>query len=265
MLRRCLALALLILASLLACAADKVLLEPVLKNVETLPSADLDAITQYLNRYKSTNIDELAQHVRFAFQKYGYFKVVVADPIVPDVPETGQPRIIPVDVKVTAGEKYSLRDIEFESSSAFPVVDMRATFPINDGDVFDREKIGIGLENLRKLYAGKGYLDFTAVPETQVEDSIRVVALKVHLDEGSVFHVGDLILHGVESQPGVGDKLANTWKSYAGQVYDSQTLERFLHDLHARPGVRPEQVFEISLDSEKHLANIHINLARRIF
>lgn len=265
MLCRCLALALLILASLFVCAADKVILEPVLKNVETLPSADTTAIVQDLNKQKCTNIDELAERVRFTFQKYGYFKVVVADPIVPDVPDTGQVRVIPVDVKVTAGEKYNLRDITFESSSAFPAVDMRATFPINDGELFNREKIGIGLENLRKLYGSKGYINFSAVPETEVDDSTRLVALKIHLDEGSVFYLGSLIVGGEESQPGARNKLLNTWKAYEGQVYDPLALYRFLHDLHARPGVTPDQVFETSLDNEKHVANVHINLAHPIF
>ena len=265
MLRLYLALSLLIFTSLFTHASGDVVLEPILKNVEGVPSADLNAIIQDLNKRKYSDLDELVEQVRFAFQKRGYFKVQVGDPIVPTGTDLGDKKAIRVNLVVKAGGKYRLRDIRFSSSSVFSASELRVAFPINDGDIFDRERVALGLESLRKLYGNRGYMYFSAVPETEVDDAVRTISFKMDLDEGPLFHVGSLTVRGEESQPGARDKLSKTWKAYEGRVYEMQTLDRFLHDLHARPGVRAEQVFEVSLDTRKHLANVYIYLARPIF
>ena len=248
-----------------ACASHVVILEPVLKNVGGLPSADVTAIVQELNRYKYTDLDELAERVRYVFQKYGYFAVQVADPIMPSCEEVSGKKAIPVDVVVSAGKKYRIRDIGFPISGIFSAGELRGVFPIKDGDFFDREKIGVGLENLRKLYAEKGYMGFSAIPNTTVDEAARTISLRMDLDEGPLFYAGNLKVSGEESQPGAREKLLKTWKTYEGRIYDSQTLGRFLRDLRARRGVKPEQVFEVSFDADKHLANVYIALVRPIF
>jgi len=265
MLRLHLALSLLIFTSLPTHASDTVILEPILKNVEGVPGADLRAIVQDLDKTPSRNLDELAERVRFVFQKHGYFKVLVEEPVMPTTKQIDNKKSIPVSLFVTAGQKYRLRDIRFTDSSVLFPSELRAAFPIEDGDIFDRAKVALGLESLRKLYGNKGYIFFSAVPETEVDDSAQTIALKVDLDEGPLFYAGSLTVGGEESQAGAREKLFKTWKSYEGQVYDLHTLERFLRDLHARPGVRPEQVFEVSLDGTTHLANVHLYLARPIF
>jgi outer membrane translocation and assembly module TamA len=265
MLRSPIALSLLICVSLCAHASDRVVLEPVLKNVEGVPSADLNAIIQDLNKTKYRDLDELAEQVRFVFQKYGYFTVWVADPVMPTARDVRGKKAIPVNLVVNAGKKYRIRDIGFGSSRVFSPGQLRAAFPIGDGDVFDRERVARGLESLHKLYGNRGYMDFSAVPETEVNDVARTISLRIDLDEGPLFYAGKLTVRGEESHPGARDRLVSAWKGYEGRVYGTQTLERFLRDLHARPGVRPEQVFEVSLDAEKHLANVFIYLAKPIF
>ena len=265
MLRLHLALSLLIFTSLPAHASDTVILEPVLKNVEGVPGADLRAIVQDLDKTPSHDLDELAERVRFVFQKHGYFKVFVEDPVMPTTKQIDNKKSIPVSLFVTAGQQYRLRGIRFTNSTAFFPSELRAAFPIEDGDIFDREKVALGLESLRKLYGNKGYMLLSAVPDTEIDESAQTIALKMDLDEGALFHAGSLTIGGEESRPGAREKLFKTWKSYEGRVYDLHTLERFLRDLHARPGVRPEQVFEVSLDGTTHLANVHIYLARPIF
>jgi outer membrane protein assembly factor BamA len=143
--------------------------------------------------------------------------------------------------------------------------ELRAAFPIKDGDVFDREKIALGLENLRKIYSTRGHMFFVAVPETDIDKAARTISLRIDLDEGPIFYAGTLTVRGEESQPGAREKLLKIWRAYEGQVYDLQTLNRFLRDLHARPAVRPEQVFEVSFDETQHLANVYIYLSRPVF
>src|SRR5438105_12697302 len=74
-----LAIWLLSFASVCTRAAAVVFL-PTLTNVEHVPSADLKLILQDLNKSKSSELEEVAERVRYTFQKSGYFNVQVAEP-----------------------------------------------------------------------------------------------------------------------------------------------------------------------------------------
>ncbi len=263
--RFCLALAFGLLASSATYSADTVIFQPTLQNVDAVSRADLNAIVKELNQAKCTDLDELAERVRCAFQEHGYFKVQVADPVLPEAEEIVTKAVVPVPLVVSPGEKYRLRSIMFSSPATFSSSLLRASFPINDGDIFNREKIALGLENLRKLYGQKGYVDFSAVPNTDVDDLEHTIGLKIDLDEGVLYYTGNLVVRGVESEPGSRQRLLTSWKKYQGQVYDWRILGQFLRDLHARPQVQPEQVFEVSEDPKDHVVNVYITLVRPIF
>jgi len=254
-----------LLASSVTYSADTVIFQPTLQNVDAVGRADLNAIVKELNQAKCTDLDELAERVRFAFQEYGYFKVQVADPVLPTAQEIAGKTVVPVPLAVTAGEKFRLRNIVFSSPATFPPSQLRATFPIKDGDIFNREKIALGLENLRKVYGHKGYIDFSAVPDTEIDDLEHTIGLRIDLDEGVLYYIGNLVVRGVESEPGARERLLTGWKKYQGQVYDWRILGQFLRDLHARPQVKPEQVFEVSEDPRDHVVNVYITLVRPIF
>ena len=119
MLRLPLAISLFVFLSFYTHASDNVVLKPILKNVEGVPSSDLNSIIQDLHKRKYGDLDELADQVRFVFQKYGYFTVWVADPVMPTTKEVGGKKAIPVNLVVRAGKKYRIRDIRFTSSGCF--------------------------------------------------------------------------------------------------------------------------------------------------
>jgi outer membrane protein insertion porin family len=188
--------------------------------------------------------------------------VDVSKPVIVVTREKGQRELVDVTVEVLEGEQYRLKEIAFSSTAAFSPAELRKIFPISDGDIFDREKIGFGLEDLRGLYCTKGYVNFSAVPETAIDDNELKVSLKIDLDDGGAFQVGNLIARGVESQPGAREKLLKAWRSYEGKVYDCGVLDRFLRDLHARAAVKPQDIFEVSPDSQKHVVNVCVTLMK---
>src|SRR5437899_6330245 len=61
--------------------------------------------------------------------------------------------------------------------------------PLKDGDIFSREKVGKGLENLRKAYGEYGYINFTSVPDTRFDDEKKLIYLDIDVDEGKPFYV----------------------------------------------------------------------------
>lgn len=210
----------------------------------------------------STYIEEIAERVRFEFQRRGYLNVLVEDPRIVVVAKSGLREIVDINIDVTAVDQYRLKDLRFTTGTVFSATELRAAFPIADSDIFDREKIALGLENLRQLYGRKGYVNFSAVPQTSVDGETHTISLVVDLDEGSEFQLGKLIIRGEESEPGAREKLLKTWESYEGRIYDFTLLNRFLRDLHARPGVKPEQIFEVSEDLQARVVNVYITLVK---
>jgi outer membrane translocation and assembly module TamA len=131
-----------------------------------------------------------------------------------------------------------------------------------EGEIFNREKIAHGLENLRILYGKKGYVNFSVVPQTTIDEASDTISLLMDLDAGSAFHLGKLTVLGEESVPGARNRLLKTWESYEGQIYDPALLSKFLRDLNARRSVRPEQVFETSQDYQARTINVQITLVK---
>lgn len=235
----------------------------VLEGVKKLPVAERQRIIRDIQQHVSSNgdLDAVVERVRFDFQRDGFFRVFVADPGLKVVARSRSQETIDIAMEVEEGEQYRLKGIRFSSSNDFPASVLRAQFPIANGDIFDRQKIGLGLDALRKLYGAKGYINFSAVPETEEDYDRHTVALLIYLDTGAVFHFGKLVVAGEESQPGARDKLLRIWKKYEGQVYDLSALQRFLRELHARPQIKPSDIFEVSQDPAAHVATVRIVLS----
>jgi outer membrane protein insertion porin family len=151
--------------------------------------------------YDATKLEEDTERVRAEFQNRGYFKVLVDDPKteIHDTGHTGfhipllQPGLgksVDITMPIEEGERYRLGVITFKNNKAIPnQAALRSLFPMKDGDVFSREKIGKGLENLRKAYGEAGYINFTSVPDTKFDDEKKTVDLTIDVDEGKQFYV----------------------------------------------------------------------------
>jgi outer membrane protein assembly factor BamA len=129
-----------------------------------MPISDQQEIAASIKRqrYKSLDgvVEEAIERVRAGWQNQGYFKVEVS----------GDTRTltknadlqIALFVHVDEGLQYTLGGIIFKHNNAISNLDaLRSLFPIKDGEIFSREKIMKGLENLRKVYGEFGYINYT--------------------------------------------------------------------------------------------------------
>ena len=165
--------------------------------------------------------EEGLERVRAGWQDLGYFKVqVTAETKVLTSSPVNQR--IAISVRVNEGQQYNLKGIQFKNNKAIKRVDiLRGLFPIADGEIFSREKIGAGLENLRKAYGELGYINFTSFPDTQFDDENRLISLVIDVDEGKQFRVGSLKVQGVEES--LREEILKTFT--VGQIYSSSLWE----------------------------------------
>ncbi len=151
--------------------------------------------------YDATKLEEDTERVRAEFQNRGYFKVLVDQPKT-EIHDTGhagvhvpllQPGLgksVDITMPIEEGERYHLGTITFKNNKAIPNnAALRSLFPMKDGDIFSRDKVAKGLENLRKAYGEAGYINFTSVPDTKFDDEKKIVNLEIDVDEGKQFYV----------------------------------------------------------------------------
>ena len=164
------------------------------------------------------------ERVRAGWQDRGYFKVEITGETRTLTSSPASQRIA-LSVHVDEGSQYKLSHITFKNNKAISSVEiLRGFFPIVNGEIFSREKIEKGLENLRKAYGELGYINFTSVPDTQFDDENRLITLDVNLDEGKQFHVGSVNVQGVEES--LREELLKTFT--VGQIYSSSLWETSL-------------------------------------
>lgn len=104
-----------------------------------------------------------------------------------------------IDIKVSEGNKYYFRNIEWIGNSKYPAEFLNAQIDIKRGDVFDQARLEKRLnaeeDAVSSLYLDRGYLFFQAIPvEVQVEnDSID---LQIRIYEGKQARINNVIISG---------------------------------------------------------------------
>ena len=166
--------------------------------------------------------DEALERVRAGWQNYGYFKVRVSGDARRLTSSPVSERIA-LNVRIDESVQYSLGAITFKHNKAISNIEaLRALFPIKDGDVFSREKIATGLENLRKAYGQLGYINFTSVPGATFNDEKKRGFLEIDVDEGKQFYVSSIDIVGADAQ------VLKDLALIPGQIYDVRLVELFL-------------------------------------
>jgi outer membrane protein insertion porin family len=162
----------------------------------------------FAKTYDATKLEEDTERVRAEYQNRGYFKAAVSDPKT-EIHDTGHKgfhipilqagagKAVDLTMPIEEGDRYRLGKITFKNNKAISNVNaLRSLFPLKDGDIFSREKIAKGLENLRKAYGEYGYINYTAVPNTTFDDDKHLAFLEIDIDEGKQFYVRRIEFQG---------------------------------------------------------------------
>ena len=188
-------------------------------------------------------LHEMEEKVQAEWQHYGFFKVRVtaesrelgSDSGVKDVALTFQ---------IDEGKQYRLGEMRFRNSTQFSDVQLRQLFPISQGEIFDTQKIGEGLEAVRKAYGAVGFINFYMLPESTVDEQNALVSVDFDSDEGKQFHFGKVEILGLDQE--LAQQLLREYKLEPGDVFDLKKIE----ELKADPHFREEDQVERWLDEK---------------
>lgn len=162
----------------------------------------------FAKTYDATHLDDDMELIREDLQNHGYFKANVGDPET-HIRDTGHEgfhipllqhgpgKSMDITVPIDEGQQYRLGEITFKGNKAVPNTKaLRGLFPIKDGDIFSRQKIAKGLDNLKNAYGSQGYINFTSIPTPSVDEDKKTVSFEIDVDEGKQFYVRRIEFEG---------------------------------------------------------------------
>jgi outer membrane protein insertion porin family len=192
---------------------------------QTISTTDLARITgDMIGSCYDEDSEEMEERLRASFQDRGYFQVEVKSLRFKPRDPLGVPKPVTLEGDVSEGPQYRLGQVSFVKNHAFSDDELRKQFPIKAQDLVERSKIATGLESLRKLYGTRGYIEFTAVPNTQLSSN-GIMNLTIELDEGPQYHMGKL---EIVAEKEAAARLRAEWKLTEGAVYDQAYIDEYL-------------------------------------
>jgi outer membrane protein insertion porin family len=149
--------------------------------------------------------EDLEVGVRGLYQDNGYFKVVVKDPVLENIDTEGFRMGVPIagrshgkavniTIPIEEGERYKMGTLKIVSADpdkalSLKVDALKSIFPLKEGDIFSTAKIRKALDDYRKAYGQYGFIDFTAEPQTDIDEAAKRIDITMRFTEEKQYYV----------------------------------------------------------------------------
>ena len=229
----------------------------------------------FARTFDASKLEEDAERVREALQTYGYFQAVVDDPKIKlrdtsskfhlPLIQKGQGKVMDITVPIEEGDKYKLKAINFTNNKAILNKQLlRSVFPLKDGDTFNKQLVGKGLDNLRKAYGELGYIDFTPVPTTEIDDQKKLITLNIEMEEGKPYFVRRIEFQGnttTRDRVIRRELLVQEGQVFNSRLWDISILR--LNQLNYFDALKPEDDTERKLDTKNGTVDLTVKVKEK--
>ena len=203
--------------------------------------------------------DEIAERTRRSLQDEGYFSAKVDSQA---LRLTQEPPQYDITVAIQGPVvQFRLGDLQFENAGSFPTNQLRELFAIQQGAIFDREKIIEGLDAIRRLYKTRGYINVTLVPETGLNEETATANLIIDVDQGKQFRFRSLRVLGADLE--TTQRISEEFSLKPGDVYTPEATEEILLKF---PGLvdreNSSNVERIKLDERNGLVDLILDFKK---
>ncbi|HEX8713096.1 MAG TPA: hypothetical protein VF730_14550, partial [Terracidiphilus sp.] len=92
---------------------------------------------------------------------------------------------------------------------------------------FNTDMVRRGLDNLRRAYGELGHINFTSVPDTEIDEQTWTVSLIIDMDEGKSFRISGVNIIGLEGRDV--NAALNEFSLVQGRVYNARLAQEFFN------------------------------------
>ena len=199
--------------------------EVIISGTSSLTSEQLDSIAGKLTSVTMGDDDsEIEERIKYEFQQSGYFDAEVTNLKVVPLDPLAKKKPVRIEAEVSEGPLYHLAEFKFTGNTAFSTEELLKLFPLHRGDVFDAEKVRLGIDELLKQYSAQGYFEVMPLPDTQKAGNGQVTVI-FNIKEGLQYRMGLLKIDGKSE---AAEALQSHWEVKPGEPYDPGYLDQFL-------------------------------------
>jgi outer membrane protein insertion porin family len=165
---------------------------------------EIAVLTKTYDREKLN--EDLEVGIRGLYRDNGYFKVSVGDPILENIDTEGfrlgvplitgksHGKAVNITIPIEEGERYKMGTLRIVSADpdkglSLKVDALKSIFPLHQGDIFSSAKIRKALEDYTKAYGQYGFIDMTAEPETDIDETNKVINVVLKFTEEKQYYV----------------------------------------------------------------------------
>ena len=154
-----------------------------------------------------------------------------------------------IDLEVSEGNKYYIRNVSWVGNSVYETNDLQQMFGVSKGDTYDKKsmhkRLGIGKEtdpeamSVSSLYQNNGYLMSQIEPAETIigPDSIDI---EVKVFEGKQFQINEV---GITGNQRVDDEvIRRELRTFPGELYDRSLLMQTIRTLGSMGHFNPETI-----------------------
>ena len=177
------------------------------------------------NYVRSDLMNFTESRLRPIYLEKGFLKANFAEPHTSVVHENTDETLVDVALPVQPGTQYKLGAIEWTGNKAFSADKLQSLVTLTAGKPVNANRLKTDLDQVRKLYGTKGYMEASVEPEPEFDDAAATVTYRLRVNEGEVFRMGDLDIRGLD--PKVADHLEQGWKLRPGDPYNQSYPDQF--------------------------------------
>jgi outer membrane protein assembly factor BamA len=136
------------------------------------------------------------------------------------------PTFVDITFPVTPGIQYKLAGWEWSGNNVVSSSELQPFIHAKKGQVANTVELQENLRAVQKLYGSRGYILASVKVDAEFNDAAGTVSFLLGVNEGSLFHMGDLEFRGLDNH--LTAKLREAWKLRPGDVYDASYLQQYL-------------------------------------
>ncbi len=156
----------------------------------------------------------------------GYLKASFSEPQAKVTREEKGETEVDVALSVTPGIPYKIAGFSWVGQKSLSVEKLQSIIQQQIGEPANVAKLNSDLEEIHKLYGTLGHMAASVKPEVNLDDTAGTVLYQMRVQEGEVFHLGDVDIQGVDAK--LADRLRDAWTLRETDPYDSSYPKRFI-------------------------------------
>jgi outer membrane protein assembly factor BamA len=168
------------------------------------------------------------------YRERGYLKAACAAPqikvVKPAASEANDNRheetLVDITFPVAPGAAYKVAHWEWSGNKEIPTDALQPLLRVKVGQPANTVQLEADLRAVQTLYSSRGRILAVVKANAVFDDVAGTIDYQLVVDEGSVFHMGELAFRGIDNN--LEGRLRAIWKLRPGDVYDATYLQQFL-------------------------------------